>query len=381
LEQAHEALAGEIETLKSARGSQLGPDAQNVVLDERLKRAKAMAADLAALDRRVTAGRAAYVQARSALVTALESEILRLQVSLSEVSREERLVRFERLRVLVEERRTLPAAPIVERTPVRLPTTPNGVVVSAEELRELVDETRDHAERVQTQLTQITTRVSALRERRRLLQAAVDFQRDESLFAESERNRRIVTGAREAMPTVQGPVRTGSNSADGNPQPQVTNPASENSDPDEQNAAPSRGGGGAAEPPAGESEADDGRNGDTSTDSASPDQDEDSASDGREPEVLPGVESDGDSVSELPMAVVSPHLGGGDVEGVPTERMVQLGDAFDPSILDGDVDDLSPNGVEQQIRALEARRGTLIKKREALSKRRKDLERRAIDAE
>ena len=61
--------------------------------------------------------------------------------------------------------------------------------------------------------------------------------------------------------------------------------------------------------------------------------------------------------------------------------MIRLGDAFDPSILEGDVDDLSPAGVEQQIRALMARRGALMEKKTALSSRRQDLERRAVDAQ
>ena len=232
LDQAHEALAGEIETLKSARGAELVPDVQDGTLDNRLKRAKAMALELADLDRRVAAARTAYAGARSALVTALESEILRLQVSLSEVGREERLARFERLRTLVEERRALPVAPVAKTAPVVLPAPPDGVVVSAEELRELVDETRDHAERVQAQLDQITARVDALRERRRLLRAAADFHRDDALFAESERNRRVVTGAREGLPTVQGPVRTVSNPADGEPNGRAPAPQGESDDLD-----------------------------------------------------------------------------------------------------------------------------------------------------
>jgi len=326
----------------------------------------------------VTAARIAYAGARSALVTALESEILRLQVSLSEVNRDERLVRFERLRALVEERRTLPAAPVAKSAPVVLPAPPDGVVVSAEELQELVDETRDHAERVQAQLDQITARVDALRERRRLLRAAVDFHRDDALFAESERNRRVVTGAREGLPTVQGPVRTASTPEDDGSSGRVSPPEGESNDFDGAEAQASPGAPDEASPPA--AEGDDGR-GAPGSDAPEPERESDSQAGGSDPGSEPSL---GSAVSEAPPslpAVASPHQGGADGLGPGSDRMIRLGDAFDPSTLEGDVDDLSPAGVEQQIRALMARRGVLVEKRTALSSRRKDLERRAVDAQ
>jgi len=365
LDQSYDALAGEIETLKASRSSQLGPATEDAALDERLKRGKGMAEELAELDRGVRRARRAYVEARSSLVTVLESEILRLQLSLSEVSREERQVRFETLRSLVDERRTLPALPVERRAPIELPPTLDDVVSSPEELRELVDETRDHAERVRAQLDQVNARVEALRARQRLLQAAMDFERDDALFAEGERNRRVVTETREGIATVGGPIRTapptpveeaeaGPRAAEPDPAPQA------GADPSEAGSPP------ADSPPADSPPA---------RDSASERSDDDA--DGAEGDLTLNAD---DFAGEPPPALASPHQGVRDAEG-GSERMIRLNDAFDPVMLEGEVDNLSPEGVELQIRALLARRAGLMKQRGELSTRRGDLERRAVDTD
>ena len=363
LEQAHESLASEIEALKSDRGVRLAPDVQDAALGDRLQRAKAMAAELAALDRRVTAARAAYVDARLALVTDLEAEIVRLQVSLSEVGRETRLARFQRLKALVEERRMLPAAPIERRAPVTLPTAPDGLIVSPEELRELVDETRDHAERVQAQLDQINARVNALKQRRRLLQAATDFQRDDSLFSEGERNRRVVTDAREGLPTILGPVRPAVTSAPG---AQTNRPETAQGEAFDGDQA------GASIPEPNEANAGD--------EQADPQAESAGASPSRGGDAAEDFETADGPPAAITPNVAMPYTGGDEGSITGAERLIRLGDAFDSSILEGDVDDLSPAGVEQQIRALMTRRSALIEKRVALDNRRRDLEQRAIDA-
>ena len=85
-------------------------------------------------------------------------------------------------------------------------------------------------------------------------------------------------------------------------------------------------------------------------------------------------------MAPTPPSLASPHEGqAGD--GTGTDRMIRLGTAFDPAMLDGDVDSLSPAGVEQQIRALMEQRGKLVKKRLELSHRQRALERRAVDAD
>ena len=372
LDQSYEALAAEIETLKGARGSQLGPAPQDGALDDRLKRAKAIAEELAELDRRVGRAQAAYAEARSALVTALESEILRLQLSLSEVSRDERVARFEVLRSLVEERRTLPAFVAERRASVVLPATSVDVVASAEELRELVDETRDHAERVRAQLDRVIARVGVLQARRRLLQAAMDFQRDDALFAEGERNRRVVTATREGIATVGGPVRRvpgdPTEGADEGTAAEVEAP-----DPQADPSGPLP----AAEPPARSDSDADGAEPPAANEAGARSSGDDDG-DGAAPTDLAN-DSTG-FATEQPPALASPHQGVREAGG-GSERAVRLDDAFDPVMLEGEVDTLSPEGVERQIRALLARRAALLNQHGELSERRGVLERRVVDAD
>ncbi|MEZ4468238.1 MAG: hypothetical protein R3F43_28335 [bacterium] len=221
LRAAHESLVGRIGTLKAA-DRQVLPGVGDGRLDALLKEAHEVATRLEELDRRVEDAEAATAAARGRLVAALDAALAAENAALAGGSADARQA-FERMKSLVTERSALAAAGQAgSRAVVKLP--PVGEVASADELRELADEASDNAERVRSQLKALEDRLQALQTRRRMLRAAMAFDRDAALFAEDERNRRLVrsdqpsagvASAREPTPPTRDTGTAGGRGAEG----------------------------------------------------------------------------------------------------------------------------------------------------------------------
>ncbi|MCA9539701.1 MAG: hypothetical protein KC620_12480, partial [Myxococcales bacterium] len=213
LDRQHERLAVEIEALKTKNDNPLLPGVRSPRLDARLKDARALAERLGALDREVRDANAQVEQTRESLRDHLDAELAHLRLTLAEADAADRRAIFEAMRALVDERGALAAAaPAPSTVTATLPTPPDDEMASPGELRELADEAGDHAEQVRRQLDTLEERLGALEERRRLVRAALAFQRDDSLFGQDERNRRLARRT-EGIGTA-APVAGGQNRGD-----------------------------------------------------------------------------------------------------------------------------------------------------------------------
>lgn len=357
LDAAHEALAVEIEALKAADTPL--PGVRDPRLDDRLKRARALAEQLAALDRAVAEARSAVEARGRALLEQLDAALIARRLALAEAPAIQRRALFEELRHLIEERQALTRA-LASRParPPALPAPPTDEMASPDELRELADETRDHAEQVQSRLAMLEERLAGLRERQRLVQAATAFSRDDALFAQDERNRQLVRredGVAAATPTGR-PARGDTTDGDeievgdggGSESPEGALPPEASPDgadaPDNDSADPQAG-----------FESGDGQQFD----------DQPGRSDGLGAEITPPPEA-------LPVGGVDPQAGS------PGATFVE--EAFDPTRLDA-LDDLSPEALARRIEAIEARRAQLERRRAKLEARGRTLEKRARDLE
>lgn len=352
LDAAHEALAVEIEALKAADTPL--PGVRDPRLDDRLKRARALAEQLAAHDRAVAEARAALDARGRALRAQLDDALITRRLALADAPAMQRRALFEDLRRLIEERQTLARAlaPRPARPPA-LPAPPTDETASPDELRELADETRDHAEQVQSRLAMLAERLTDLRERQRLVQAATAFSRDDALFAQDERNRQLVR--RE----------------DGVPAATPTRRPEQGDATDDDVAIVGDEGEGAVPPEAvpGDADAPD-------DDSADPQAGFESG-DGQHFDDQPG-RSDGLGAEITPPPEALPVGGADPPAGSPGATFVE--EAFDPTRLDA-LDDLSPEALARRIEAIEARRAQLERRRAKLEARGRTLEERARDLE
>ncbi len=335
----NERLGAEIAAVKASARAPLLPGVSTGRLDELLKTAREVAARLEALDREAAA-------ARVVLAAALEAEVAEVRRSLPGLTGAAQKQQFERLRGLVAERERLVAA---ASRRVELPAA--GSDASADELRELADEARDHSESVQSQLSTLEARLQELQARRRLFRAADNFARDEALFGEGERIRRVVRVDRETL-------------AAG-----AANPAAR---PDAPLAAkvPGRDENGAGFDVATEDDA---------PGAAPP------PMDAFAPEAVAGGDADGSRAAGAEPAPPGEigFAGGGigpSADGAGGGALV-VGDALDPALVVGNAENLSPQALADHIRQIEARREALRKTAKALEDRRRDLERRAREAE
>ncbi|MCB9543096.1 MAG: hypothetical protein H6703_11690 [Myxococcales bacterium] len=345
---AHEALAAEIEALKTIADNPLLPGVRDPRLDARLKQARALSERLAGHDRDAADAESRVDAARDALVELIDAELARRRAALAAAPVAERRVLFEGLGRLIEERQALARAdrPRLQAAPA-LPEPPGDELASPDELRELADETRDHAEQVRARLMTLESRLEALRERQRLVRAAVAFARDDALFVQDERNRQRVRREEGIAVAVPGEGR----------------PAAAGNEPS---------------PPLAEAPAD--RGGEEGAGGG--DDGEFAESDG--PPAFAGAEGDADGaadpapggdlgeVAQPPLAV--PELPGELAAGGGGVLIVE--ETFDPSLLD-DVDALSADAIARRIRQIEARRAKLLETRSTLESRSAELEARA----
>lgn len=345
---AHEALAAEIEALKTIADNPLLPGVRDPRLDDRLKQARALSARLAGHDRDAADAESRVDAARDALAELIDAELVRRRAALASAPVAERRALFEGLGRLIEERQALARADRPRLAPAPpLPAPPSDGLASPDELRELADETRDHAEQVRSRLVMLESRLEALRERQRLVRAAVAFARDDALFVQDERNRQRVRreeGIAVALP--------------GDGRPTAGN----------QPSAP------VAEAPVDRADQENGGGGD------------DGFADSDAPPAFAGAEGDADGASDpaaggepgvgeaaLPPLAV-PELPGDLAAGGGGALIVE--ETFDPSLLD-DVDALSADAIARRIRQIEARRARLVETRSALESRSAELEARA----
>lgn len=365
----NERLAAEIAAAKEAVRPPLLPGGQ---LDGLLKNARDLAMRLEALDRDAAAARARLEAARTALVGLLDGEIDAARRALPGLTGAAQRAEFERLRALAAERDALRTSLAAPGRKVELPAVADAGDASSDELRELADEARDHAETIQARLAALEERLQSLQARRRLVRAAQAFVRDEALFGEGERTRRVVRVDRDAL----GAGAAGPDSAR-NPDPPVA-------------AVDGRAGGGPAAEPAGASRDDD---------QAPPPPEAGGGAEFAEGDA-PGAENDFDgqasgagdpadpaAVPDEPAAPPEPvgeigvagDLGtlGDSSAGAP----LVVDEAFDPGLVVGDVDDLSPQALAEHIKRVEAKREALRRTARALEERRRELERRAQQAE
>jgi hypothetical protein len=333
----NERLGAEIAAVKASGRAPLLPGVSTGRLDELLKSARDVAARLEALDRDAAA-------ARTALTAALDVEVVEVRKSLPGLTGAAQKARFEELRTLIAERERLVAA---SSRRVELPAA--GSDASADELRELADEARDHAESVQSQLATLETRLQELQARRRLFRAAGNFARDEALFGEAERTRRVVRVDRETLAAGAA-----------NPAARPSAPmAAKEPGRDEtgtgittQDDAP-----GAAAPPA-----------DTFAPEAG----------GNDTD---GTRAAGTAEAAPPADFGLPGGGIGPSAGGATGGALVVDDALDPALVVGSAENLTPQALAEHIRKIEARREALRKTAKALEDRRRELERRAHEAE
>lgn len=378
----HERLGAEIAALKAAVGS-LGPSMSKVELSDRLQRSRQLAEALEALDREAVEASERLDRARSALQSTLDSSLIDRQRALATAAPANRRAQFEAIRSLLAERTTLTAAP--KTVGVELPAAVSEAS-TPEELRELADEAQDNAEKVRTRLDALDERLRRLRQRRRLLSAAVAFQNDTGLFADNQRNRRIVTrpaalrtaragrggqaeadvGAADRSPTAVAGIGGNAPAGDGHNAP-----------------APAADGAQRAEgEPEGSPE------GQEFAGAADPDQDADQAGAGGADDSPPAAEMEAEAVADAdgqgaffpsPVAVVHDV----DAPGAPADlgRALVIEDIVDPQLLDGQLDGLSSGAVSGQIRSLERNRARLRKAAIELELRRKALREAAEDLE
>ena len=360
-----EALAGEDARLKAVGGHPLLVGVGGGPLEDRLKQHQALAGQLGQLDRQVDAARTAETDARRSLVGALDTVIADLRGALVQGDETTRRARFERLRTLVEERSQVALA--AASAPVRAVELPavDPTRVHPGELQDLADETRDQADHVREALGQLEQRLAKLQSRRRMLVAASAFARDESLFGEDERVRRVVSVRSDSVgtadgrrlpggetttvgPTSGGPTSGGTtasgvddrgaqDTANGSPSPPAAPPESAGAESD---------GDFAAGDPAAEA---------TTAGGADP-------SPGPAPEpVAP------------PLAVPGVGLGlDGTLGGAQPALVVQ--DTLAPQLLNTDVSGLRPDALAEQIRQLQAHKRALQKTAIQLEQRRRALE-------
>ncbi len=373
LAQAHEALARTIGALKS--GPALLPGVTDPRLDARLKEARALAERLAERDRAVAEARARVADARAVLVSRIEIELGALRSAIATAPRGERRGLFEAQRALIDERARLLSAEAADDpdTDVALPAIDDDEASSPDELRELADETRDNAEKVGAHLAALEARLDALRARRRLLRAAMAFRRDDALFAEDERGRRVLRGEAPQGAAVGRPGRGAE--TDTEDPGEASGGGAPVSVGDDGPAAPNRGGApeapsgadapgpddGAPQAGAGGSDEGDGFSGDQDNGAADP-------TGGGAFEPTPPAAPDPAPSAPAPVETPGAPASGG---------AIIFEDAFDPALLAGDVDDLSPGAVSAQIQAVEARRKALEAARRQLDDRRRALEDRA----
>lgn len=205
----HEALARRIARMKAAGSADILPGVDSGELDALLKTSRARAVALQIEDEALAMATERLAVAHHALRAALDTEIAATRASLPSLDADARAVEFSVLRALLDERQILvraeSAALEARDDSVELPAV-DGEAHSPDELREFADEVRDHEEQARRRLAEMTKQLEALRNQRRLLRAAADFARDEALFGESERNRRVVRYAVR-------PVNTGTASA------------------------------------------------------------------------------------------------------------------------------------------------------------------------
>lgn len=353
---AHEALAAEIEALKTLADNPLLPGVRNPRLDDRLKQARALSERLGGHDRDAAEAEARVDAARDALAELLDNELARRRAALGSAPIAERRALFDGLARLIEERNALARADRPRTTPSPpLPAPPSDAIASPDELRELADETRDHAEQVRDRLALLESRLAALHERQRLVRAAVAFARDDALFVQDERNRqraRREDGIAVATPGERPAADPGAGETTG-----VNPPLAE--------AGGDRGGAEAG--------------GDF----------DDADNDGDAPADVPGFDSDADGASDPAAGGVDSAPGEAPIEVAPSAMPELPGDpgaasaagwvieeTFDPSLLDG-IDELSPDAIARRIRAIEARRAALVTTRAALESRSAELEKRA----
>lgn len=350
LDRRHEALATEIEALKAAAERPLLPGVRDPRLDDRLKKARALAEALAALDRSAATARADVDRLRAVLLDQLDGVLATRRAALATAPPDARRGLFEELKALVAEREALVSP--TDRAPIAgLPSTASvDEMASPDELRELADESRDHAEQVQSRLSMLDAQLSRLRERQRLVRAATAFGRDDALFAQDERNRQVVRredGIATATATPgDRPERTPAPD-DGEAAAVPEADRSPNPDGDDDSA----------DSPPGFA-ADDGAEGDPQAGAEGGFEDNDGA--------LAGV-VDEPGPQGLPVGAVDEGPVGG---GLVVEE------AFDPTLLEG-LDELSPEALARRIAAIEARQAELRRTRSALESRGQDLERRA----
>lgn len=365
LDASHERIAGEIEALKAAGGPLL-PGVSDPRLDRKLKQAGYLAEQLSSYDREAAVIRARLTEAREALLGLLDAELAQRRLALAEAPAADRRALFDSLRGLITERQTIAARAVVAQAPEpALPSAPADPDASPDELRELADETRDHAEQVRRQLSVIDSRLDGLRERQRLTRAAMAFQRDGALFAQDERNRTVVRAPSNprlavaergdpGQPTGGDPALGVGDAADDGGQERAPDP---NANPEADSADDRASNDGEPESFAGG----EGAESDFDDQGAA-----DPAADGLVDEVAaPSLSPGGEAVD-------APEIGGGDA---------LLGEAFDPDLLAGDVDDLSPGAVSRQIEALERRKAELAAARAKLDDRRRSLEQQATEME
>ncbi len=365
----HEHLAGEIAALKSANAGPLLRGVADGRLDATLKEAQGLAEQLEVLDRRVADARDRAADARRALVAQLDAAIADQRQALAAAPPAQRRARFEALGRLVAERsRLTTSAPRASGGRVQLPDTADTEDPDA--LRELADETQDHAERVRGDLGRLDARLAALLARRRLVRAATAFERDTQLFGEDERSRRVaraepgtatgrgVGNNREAAPGGQRGGANGDSEAEVATSDGVADEPGVARDAPEESPAPPPQAGGA------DSDGDDFAQG--------PQGPEDGAGLNAD-EVAPA-----DPAPEAPEAVAVGSVADVAPEVDPGAAVV-VDDVLDPGLLEGDLGGLSSGDVAAQIQQIKARRASLVRTADELDARQRALEEKARD--
>ncbi len=360
----HERLAQQISALKqSSQG--LAPSLAKVELGQQLRLSRSLSTELDGLDREVAAATDRLQQARASLQAALDLTVGTQQRALATAQPTDRRAVFETIKNLLEERSRLQTSPIA--LTVALPAILTEVS-TPDELRELADEAQDNAEKVQSRLGALDSRLDFLRQRRRLLGAAAAFQRDTSLFADDQRNRRILArptalvsatarrpdkaGEAAALPEIVD-APPGETQADEGDQP--NGPPSRSSDPTPEQGDPSFAAGGGGE------------------DKQHSENDMDGAEPAESPEIAGVTDPDGQGVFFPEPAAVVHDVG---LPAAPADlgRALVVEDVMDPALLAGQTDGLSSGAVTQQIRALEGNRLRLQRAAQELAARRLALE-------
>lgn len=404
LARENEQLAAQIASAKSAARAPLLRGVSGGRLDDLLKQARSVAERLEALDREATDLDAQADAARAALMAALDARIAETRSALAGARGDAQRRQFETLRGLIAERQAVAQAasrrdaPARDR-PVELPGMADAADASPNELRELADEVRDHTSSVRDQLRDLEDRLNALRARRRMLRAELAFVRDDALFDEDERNRQTVRLREDALQPGSKVAVDGDRSTSGRDPGESADRTGTTAGAPVADTA--RGAGNGAEspapPPAPQDEAPPaGARGDSDSDGA---QDPSEGSFGGDPGAPAGggappggaAEDDGDTLGHTPVPdpdpvapappELSPASGFNDPVVIDSGERLMVGDALDPSLLIGEVDDLSPTALAEQIRKVEARRRELERTAKALEARSQALEKRAEDAE